>query len=61
MPKSGPPIGPETAQYMLRIDRAKLERLEEIASAEHRTLPGQLRYLIDEHIAAYESSDKAAA
>lgn len=34
----------------LRVDRAKLDRLGEIAAAEHRTISQHLRHLIDRAI-----------
>lgn len=45
---------PEIKSYFLRIEREKLERLEEIAKTEHRTLPLQLRKLVDDCIAAHD-------
>lgn len=49
---------PQESVYSLRADREKLERLMEIAAAEHRTLAQKLRVMIDAEI---EQHDKAAA
>lgn len=45
-----------TAVYTLRVDRDKLARIHEIAAAEHRSLTGKLRQMIDEEIAAHRST-----
>lgn len=40
----------EMAVYTLRVDRKKLDRLSEIAAAEHRSLVQKLRVMIEEEI-----------
>jgi predicted DNA-binding ribbon-helix-helix protein len=44
----------EVAVYTLRIDRSRLDRLHEIAAADHRTVSQEIRRLIDERIAEAE-------
>ena len=57
MAKSTNPI----AVYTLRVDRAKLERIHEIAESEHRTLSQELRRMIDERIAQAGEPEPMAA
>lgn len=45
----------------LRVDRQKLDRLDEIAAAEHRTVSQQLRHLIDQAIAEADEDDGPVA
>jgi predicted transcriptional regulator len=42
------------AVYTIRIDRQILDRLHEIAQAEHRTLAGHLRVLFERDVAEHE-------
>ena len=46
------------AVYTLRVERENLDRLSEIAAAEHRTLVQKLRLMIELEIADH---DRAAA
>lgn len=46
---------PEGAVYTLRIERNQLDRLHEIAKAEHRTLSQELRRMVEERIAAHDA------
>jgi len=43
----------------IRIRREQHDRLREIAAHEHRSMGGEIRRLIDEHIAAYERQETA--
>ncbi len=47
------------AVYTLRVERSDLDRLGEIAAAEHRTLVQKLRVMIEQEIAEHDA--KAAA
>jgi predicted DNA-binding protein len=42
------------AVYTLRVDRDLLDRLREIADADHRTLAQKLRVMIEHEIADHE-------
>jgi hypothetical protein len=42
------------AVYTLRVDRQDLDRLGEIAAAEHRTLVQKLRVMIEREIADHD-------
>jgi hypothetical protein len=61
----GSPDRPGLAVYTLRVDRSHLDRLTEIAAAEHRTLVQKLRVMIEAEITRHDDSDandgKAAA
>jgi hypothetical protein len=43
------------ATFPLRIERDKLDRLREIAEQERRTLVGELRWMVDERLAAEDA------
>jgi hypothetical protein len=53
MAKSTTPDEASEAVYTIRIERAKLARLHEIAESEHRTLAGKIRVLFEREIAAH--------
>lgn len=61
----GSPEHPNLAVYTLRVDREQLDRLTELAAAEHRTLAQKLRVLIEAEIARHgagaENDGEAAA
>ena len=48
------------AVYTLRVERSHLDRLAEIAAAEHRTLVQKLRMMIEAEIAANAEVQAAA-
>lgn len=58
MPKTNVPA---LVVYTIRMDRSKLDRLAEIAAREHRSLPGELRRLVDERIAVDDEQRGEAA
>lgn len=49
----------DQAVYTLRVDRAKLARIHEIAESEHRSLSQELRRMIDERINSYDERQAA--
>ena len=44
----------EQAVTSIRIERTKLERFCEVASANRRSVSQELRWLIDQHVEQYE-------
>lgn len=57
MPSDG---APEIAVYSLRIDRALLDRLTEIANENNRTIAGEFRQMVSERIASHDRDREAA-
>ncbi len=53
--------GGATGAYTLRIPPAQLARIHELAVAEHRTLAGKLRVMIEAEIASHEPKIEAAS
>lgn len=51
MRSTSPPTG---AVYTLRIERAQLDRLREIAESQHRTVSQELRRMVEARIAEHE-------
>ena len=50
---------PDIAVYSVRIERAKLDRLRQIADREHRTLVQKLRVMIEREIARFDEDEAA--
>lgn len=51
--KQDPPAS--GAVYTIRLDRAHLQRMHEIAASEHRSLSGKLRLMIEREIARHDA------
>jgi hypothetical protein len=51
----------DLAVYTLRVERGQLDRLSEIAAAEHRTLVQKLRVMIEAELARDAATRRAAA
>jgi predicted transcriptional regulator len=49
------------AVYTLRVERENLDRLSQIAAAEHRTLVQKLRMMIEDEIARHDAPEATAA
>lgn len=45
---------PEVHRIFVTLTKGQRERIAEIAERENRTVPGQVRHLIDRHIAEYD-------
>ena len=54
MGSSSPHLSTDQAVTSIRIERSKLERFREIASANRRSVSQELRWLIDQHVQQHE-------
>lgn len=45
----------------LRVPRAQMDRLKEIAATRHRSAAGEMRWLMDRHIAQHDEQLEEAA